>query len=1458
MKRLEETHGTIFELTRHFLARMFDSEMFSSRGQLGSVAIGAFALAIPAGMLMLNAPHERHPTPASLRAAALANELGLFTILFAITGILALLGWQWLFPSRRDYLALAGLPVRSWQIFAARFAAVSFLAASITLVLIAGPSLAGPHPLTRAAACAIGCLFVFFAVVAIQGALIHLLPSRVFARVSPYVQGVLLAGVAASGLYGWTIMEWQRGMVARLPQFGAWVPPAWFLGLDRAMSGSHDPFFLAMAARARTATVGSVLIALIAYAAAYGRYRKLLLESPEGTASGRGRSWSVLRLLTRSPRKEAVIGFMAKVLSRSRTHRLILMAYVGGGLAVMIDNTLAAGAARRWAGGWHATFQFAVLYWPIGLAFVTLAGLRHVFQMPAEWRANWVFQITESQGRREWMSAVERFVMVCAIAPIHLAVFALAAATLGWPMAMRMTVLQLLVSLAAFELLFDDWRQLPFTCSYVPGKTSLMALLATWLVIISVLLPLLATVIAEGSRSLVWFAMVFAIFAVIWLWARRRRRDGWGEEKLIYEDNNDAITNLGISELRYRVRQTVLPSAPAERRDEYRRGTQECVRHVYRSIVRAFPDDFQSTYGEDLLQVTEETVKSIGPLGYVRLLLDLAIRIPIEHAAELWQDARYGLRALIGSPGFTSVALISLSLGMCIATCAFSEMNGMVWRHLPQVLKPEELVALQTPSSYPSYRRYRQQTELFSDTMAYVAPVPFGVTLAGRTDRIWGQLVTPSYFSMLGVQPSMGRFFEDEQAVVVSYRFWQDHRLTIGETLRVNGESLTVLGVGPKDFYGASPLLFGADLWVPISVGERIAPELAGGALERHNFAIFTVAGRLKPGVSMERAEAALDTVARTIERDEGNPDRDKGGRRVQLLEGGKLLPLRKQDQPFFTFFLAVMAGLVMAIACANVANMMLARAAQRRKETAVRLAMGASRGRLVRQLLTESMLVAVGAGTLGFLASMWLMRLMSQVRMPVPMPVAYDFHPDGRVLMLTLLLTLATGLAFGLAPALQATRSDLTPALKEGGATLLNGLLNRRRGISLRNVLMVSQVAGSLTLLVILGVLSLGIQTTMGVATGFDPSNLSLISFDPVRDGYSSEQAASFFDRLLERVKRLPAVTAACISESVPVAMPGAGVTFTAPGATGLAVHHAIKHIVGDDYFSTVGTPILLGRAFHKEQSPAIVVSEALVNEFWRGQDPLGRRIEIASSGPGASKGLLPGIMDYRVPTRQVFTVVGVARDVTEGIVVQKPRPAIYFPLRAADYATPSLEGVTLIVRGVPGVDMTGAVEREVAAVDARITPYNTRSMETHIAQFMAPLRMAAWTYGLIGVFGLALAAVGLAGVTAYSVTQRSHEIGIRMALGARGKDVLGLVMREGLALVTVGTVLGACGAWAGLRMLSAISAQVGQVNSVSMSDPVVIFGSPALLAALALVACYAPARKSTRIDPAVTLRRE
>jgi predicted permease len=909
--------------------------------------------------------------------------------------------------------------------------------------------------------------------------------------------------------------------------------------------------------------------------------------------------------------------------------------------------------------------------------------------------------------------------------------------------------------------------------------------------------------------------------------------------------------------------------------------TGVCLR-LYRAMARAFPYDFKNAYGDELQHVTEESIEGIwqryGVLGLLRLLLDVAIRIPAEHLAEFAQDLRFGLRMLAHSRGFAGVALISLTLGIGIATAAFSEMNGFIMRDVPAVRNPDGLVLFRSPVSFPDYKRYRDRTDLFSTTMAYMAAVPLGVSLGGRTERVWGHLVTPSYFSTLGVQPALGHWFAaaEEQPgqppdLAVSYRFWRNYLgfdpAIIGKVLRVNGQPCTIIAVGPDEFQGASPLGYVADLWLPIGVGAAVAPELAGDVLERHDRAVFQLLGRLKPGVSEAQAEAALDAVARQIEREQDDPNRDKPGRRVQLLPGGKLTPLKKEELPVIAGFFFVLGGVILLIASSNVANMMLARAADRRKEISVRLALGAGRARLVRQLLTESLVLASAAGAMGYAFAWALMRLASQETIPYPVPPVINLEPDGRVVLFTLALTAFTALACGLIPALQTTRPDLTTALKEGG----NVQLRRLRRLSLRNTLVVSQVAGSLALLLITGFLVIGHRRMMGGEVGFDAARLYLLSLDPLRDGYTPARAADFFPKLLDRVKRLPSVTAASVADSVPMSMIAKPrVTFASEGPGGAkTLHSASRFAVGPDFFDTIGITILRGRGLRREDEregvTAAVVSEKTARECWPGDDALGRRIEIgaedAAAGFAISGGTFgPGPHAKLTGHVQIFQVVGVARNVRDGLsmVATDAPPEIYVPLRPTDYAMPTLQGIALLLRTTPGVDALGPVRREIEAMDDRIKPFNPRSMTEQIDNLLFPVRVALYTYGVIGICGLILASVGLAGVTAYSVTQRRREIGIRVALGARSADVLRLVMKEGVVLVVIGSALGLLLARAGIRALSSALNMIARTAGNTANDPTLLVGAPLLLAALALVSCYVPARRSSRIDPAVTLRQE
>ncbi len=891
---------------------------------------------------------------------------------------------------------------------------------------------------------------------------------------------------------------------------------------------------------------------------------------------------------------------------------------------------------------------------------------------------------------------------------------------------------------------------------------------------------------------------------------------------------------------------------------------------LYRNLVRFFPHRFRCAFEREMLQTTEDAavwIKRQGLFGLLLLFSDLAVQIAAAYLRECIWDLRYEVRLLIRRPVFTFVAVASMSLAICAGSSFFSELNGTILRDVPGVAKANELVTLQQPISYPAYRRFRDHKDLFSSVAAYVAPVPFGVGFDGHTERIWGHIVTSDYFSTLGVTAEAGRVLDARDEVrqgtppiVVSDRFWKSNLGSdpdvIGEAIHINGKLCTIVGVAPEGFQGASPMMFDADLWLPVSAGEAVAPELADNALENPQLAMFHFLGRRKQGAAPLQIETALDTIERQLLRDSGHPA-TQNGHLLWVASGGKLIPIRERELGLFAFLPIVVIALLLLIACSNVVNMLLARALDRRREVAVQLAMGAGRARLIRQLIMEGLLIASGAGALGFALTCWLMHLLSRLRLPHAMPVRFNVEVDWRVLVFTIGLTALTGLAIGLLPATQATSPELVPALKEGA----NLQLRKHRTFSVRNLLVVSQMAGSLTLLLVTGYIVFGMKYMMSGATGFDAGNTQLISVDPIRDGYSASQAEEFYPKLLDRVQTLPGVVAATWTEAIPM-QPSGKMTFTTDIDGSKRVDQATKYIVGSDYFQIMGIRILRGRGFVKDDEKgsarSIVVSEALAQTIFGNDDPVGRRLSLVNRNVVAF-GLMGGsAFDYRTSSPdQSYVVVGVAADVLETPVAQ-PGPAVYLPITENDYANPPFQGITLATRTTPGFDAASIVRAQIAAIDANLTTFNAETMDDWAEQVMFVVKIGLWSYALMGAFGLILASVGLAGVTAYSVSSRVHEIGIRLALGARSGDILRMIMAEGTTLIVIGSCIGIALAVLVMRVMAASMDPVAQTIQHSQSDLRIAAGALGILVMVGLSACYLPARRSGRVDPVVALRQE
>ena len=894
------------------------------------------------------------------------------------------------------------------------------------------------------------------------------------------------------------------------------------------------------------------------------------------------------------------------------------------------------------------------------------------------------------------------------------------------------------------------------------------------------------------------------------------------------------------------------------------------ARRIYRWLAQAFPHEFKLAYGTEVTQLGEDVVEEIakrqGATGLIRLIADIAIRVPLEYLSEMRGDMRYGLRALIKSPGFALVGIISMGLGIGLTTNVYSSKWQLLFRDLPSAANAKHLVMFQESAdgdlaavSYYYIEQYREQKSLFAGVAAFQSGVPFNATFQGdlsaKPERVFGQLVSADYFSVLGVQPQRGRVLSpeidkpgDETAVVISDRFWRNRLNSspnaLGQTLRLNGQLATIVGITPKDFNGAlgvNP----AELFVPITAPAALAPELANDVLHQRNAKEFLAIMCLAPGVTIESAEAGLEAITRNLdEQDPSAPVRTDKGRRVTLLPAGTNIPMPRKLKPALIGFLLVLMGLIITLACMNLANMLMARGANRRKELAIRLSVGASRFRIVRQMISEGILLSLLGGLAGFTLAYVLGVLNSHYTAPTTVPVESPFNLDWRAAAFAFGLAIVCGIGFSLAPALQATKSDLTSALKEGSALQLPGY----RRFGLRNLLMVVQVAASLMLLLMTGFLVIGISKGSSIQTKFDPNTMYLLSLDPVRDGYAPEKAQALFEKLPERLKAAGPVRSIALAAQPPFSSEVEPTQVSAEDSPGSSqvLQPVLEETVGAGYFATLSEPLLAGREFEDRDergqpdgsetvSLPAVLNESAERKLFGNQNAIGKRVR---------------------DNKQSYEVVGVVRDFKD--IEGFSQAIIYLPLTPRDFVRPPAGGITIMVRSDVGADALSGIRSGIALIDPNLNIFNVQTFSAYLDRSRSALRFSIQTYGGIGVFGLLLAAIGLAGVTAYSVAQRRKEIAIRTALGASRAQMLRLVLREGAALVGVGTTLGFLGAIAMAKILSALANIFVEALRVGTDDPRLLIGAPLLLAAVAMLACYVPARRSAQIDPLQALREE
>ncbi|MGO8818353.1 MAG: ABC transporter permease [Terriglobia bacterium] len=831
----------------------------------------------------------------------------------------------------------------------------------------------------------------------------------------------------------------------------------------------------------------------------------------------------------------------------------------------------------------------------------------------------------------------------------------------------------------------------------------------------------------------------------------------------------------------------------------------------------------------------------------------------------LIQDLKFGLRVLAKQPGYTAIAVLTLALGIGANTAIFSVLNAVMLRKLP-VDNPQQLVLFGSARSAGSsddfadteiyswafYRDLRQKNQVFSDVSALLSILFTGMhgAVGGRVELepLNVQLVSGNYFSLLGINPILGRSFteaEDDPAgghpeAMISYSWW-DRRAgrdpaIVGKTVTLGSTVYTIIGITPRGFFGTT-VGESPDLWIPLSMEKQISPGWNG--LDNKSFQSLYILARLKSGVSTSQAQANVNLLARQLW--QGYAGSTLSKRQQDVLQRAKIeltpvergLPRLSRRAALPLQILMAVVGLVLLIACANIANLSLARAATREREIAVRMSLGAGRTRLIRQMLTENLLLALSGGVLGVLFAWWASNGLLAMMPHGPEPLPVDVRPDAYVLGFTFIVSLATALLCGIAPALRATRIALGPSLQEG-----RGAISVASRTKLAKILIVSQVALSLTLLIGAGLFLRTLVNLSNVDTGFNKENILTFGIDPPSVGYKEDlRLMTLYQQIEQRVSALPGVRADSISlftfdqgewtDSVSVI----GRTPT-PEDDMMATHN----VVGPGYFETMGIPLMVGRGFGPQDtgaSPKVaVINETFARWYFPGGSPIGRHFGLGSDPKNSND----------------IEVVGVVKNAKYQDLRERPFPAAYYPYtQRVQY----LNDFEVRYTGNPEV-MVGEVRQAIGQVDHSLPVTYVGTMVEQVNRSIVGQTLVARLSTFFGLLAAFLACIGIYGLTSYAVTRRTNEIGIRMALGAERSGVLWMVMRESLTLVLVGVAIGIAGALAAGRLISIV------LYDTKATDPLTITASALVMIAVAALAGYLPARRAAKVDPMVALRYE
>ncbi len=816
----------------------------------------------------------------------------------------------------------------------------------------------------------------------------------------------------------------------------------------------------------------------------------------------------------------------------------------------------------------------------------------------------------------------------------------------------------------------------------------------------------------------------------------------------------------------------------------------------------------------------------------------------------LLQDIRYGARTLLKNPGFMIIAVITLALGIGANTAIFSMVDAFLLRPLP-VAEPAQITVLAfqqkhgnflTQFSIADYRDIQNQTkEVFSDVFAYQFGLD-GLSVEGKADRIMTNYVSGNYFSALGLKPALGRFILPSEGevpgadpvMVLSYSYWQtrfggDPGIA-GRKVSVDGHPVTIVGVAPRGFVGVYPIL-SVQGYLPM--GMAIIAGNPSDFLTNRQVRNVPLLARLRPGVSLQLAQAVLGVVSQRLAQE--YPEAHKDLNVVALPE------LRARPNPDPNNTVLVVGGLflglsvmVLLLACVNVANILLVRATVREREMAIRAALGAARVRLIRQLLTESILLALLGGVAGILLGYWGSSALGSVNVQTDLPLHFDFGFDWRVFGFASAAALLTGIIVGIIPAVRASRGNLSAILHEGGRGVVGGT-NR-----LRSTLVVVQVAGSLMLLIIAGLFTRSLAQAQRTDLGFRPDHVVNLLMDPNEIGYNQTQTREFYKNLLQRVRALPGVVSASTANATPMGYYNNFDSLIIEGyqpPPGQPAPASLYNTVSTDYFQTLGISLLRGRAFTEADDEntqyVAIVSEAMAKQYWPDKDPMGRQFQMSTD------------------PKHSLVVIGVAKDIRFNGLTGPFSPMFYAPFLQHQTAN-SLQTLQLRTAGAPEM-MIPETEHVIESLAPQLPIFDVQSMSQALNTLNGLLfyKIGAALAALLGMLGLILAIVGVYGVVSYAATQKTHEIGVRMALGAQPADILKMIFREGLLIVGIGLVVGIAGALAAGQV-------VGSFLTVSARDPVTYAIVTAILMIVALSACFIPARRAMGVDPMVALRYE